>query len=372
MKGNIVLRLVVVTLSVYHVLSADGCGNDNMGSSVRCGDECTGVNGYCTCGDNAEKFDYRDNTTWCCNTSDCRKTGRRGFENILCKKGTLLPLTQPCQSECNIGKSYWAAREYWGCESKDQCIKVQYVQDGVQHCRDRSDERKVNQDLYSPIQWEKLRICHFYGHKDSPGVKCSGQGLGDDCMEYSDWCNERTVMKCAELGGLTSVHTEVCSNNSFWLKHPCTVGRDEGRRCNSEYSGQCYYPHSNKWLLRKTCRDRSHDILPLPDNNTCPQTYFYCLVENKKSCISEYLRCDVHPQCDDGADEKNCKHVYKIKRLTKASGTRTCNHLHYGPNNTINRPEVKILALSCDGEQECAGGVDEMCDPLLTRAQLCA
>ena len=63
--------------------------------------------------------------------------------------------------------------------------------------------------------------------------------------------------------------------------------------------------------------------------------------------------------------------VYKRKGLTKASGTRTCHHLHYGPNNTINKPEVEILALPCDGEEECAGGVDEMCDPLLTRVQLC-
>ena len=146
----------------------------------------------------------------------------------------------------------------------------------------------------------------------------------------------------------------------------------EGRRCNSEYSGQCYYPDRNNHdrFLSKTCRDRSHDILP--KNGSCPSThYFSCLVNKKEFCISEHLWCDLHPQCDTGDDEKNCKHVYKVKRLTKASATRPCHHLHYGPNNTINRPEVEILALPCDGEAECVGGLDEMCDPLLTDFQLC-
>ena len=78
------------------------------------------------------------------------------------------------------------------------------------------------------------------------------------------------------------------------------------------------------------------------------------------------------PQCDDGGDEKNCKYIYKQKRLTKLSGTKPCHHLHYGPGNKINKPEVWILALSCDGgDPECYGGIDEMCDPLLNRLELC-
>ena len=154
------------------------------------------------------------------------------------------------------------------------------MQDGVQHCRDRSDERKIGQDLYSPIQWDKLTTCYQYSNKDSPGVKCSGQGVYDECLRYHEWCNERVVLKCQELGGLTTVHSQVCSNNSFWLKHPCTALNYEGRRCSSEYSGQCYYPDSKDYLLSKICRDRSHDIMPLPKNGSCPPThYFSCLVD---------------------------------------------------------------------------------------------
>ena len=100
-------------------------------------------------------------------------------------------------------------------------------------------------------------------------------------------------MRCSELGGVTTVHTQVCSNNTYWTNLPCTThGGYKGRRCNSEYSGQCYYPDSKDYLwflnLSKTCRDRSHDIMPLPKNGSCPPThYFSCLVNKKESCISE-------------------------------------------------------------------------------------
>ena len=385
MTGGPFLQLLVVTLSFYHALTADGCGMKHI-YSVRCGDECTGAEGYCTCGQYAEKFDYRNDTTWCCNASQCEKKGEKGHENIVCKRGTLLPLTTPCQGECNSGRSYWAARQYWKCDTVDQCIKIQYVHDNVHHCRDRSDERKKEQDVFTPILWDKLKTCYVWaltGDKSKPGVKCSGMGLPNNCLVYDTWCNGRTVMKCSELGGLTSVHTKVCSNNTFWTQRTCRRAYlderkrgviEEGKRCTSEYSGQCYYPLSTdlsvNWYLPKTCKDGSHDIIP--KNGSCPPTYFSCLVEKKKSCLSPKLHCDIHPQCDDGKDEKNCKHIYKMKRLTKLSGTKTCHHLHYGPNNTIEKPEVEILAHACDGGQpECAGGVDEMCDPLLTRAQLC-
>ena len=48
---------------------ADGC-DDRV--NVRCGDECTGDVGSCS-GEDAKKFDSRDNTSWCCNATDCEK-----------------------------------------------------------------------------------------------------------------------------------------------------------------------------------------------------------------------------------------------------------------------------------------------------------
>jgi len=299
MNGRAILHLVMVTYSVYHALSADGCHP----GSVRCGDECTGHShkGSCTCGKDAEQFNYRDNTSWCCNASDCMKIGRNN--DIVCKKGTLLPLTTPCHGECSTEISHYAARQYWGCERKDQCIKIQYVQDGIEHCYDGSDERQANKDFYSPIQWDKLTTCYPYskfGNDKWPGVKCSGQGLADDCMNYGMWCNERTALKCSELGGRTSVHTEVCSNSTYWTDLPCTEAYAysyEGKRCTSENSGQCYFPDSNVWFLSKTCIDGSHDTQ-----------------QDNKINISE-----VEPKCVGGVDEMCESGVIRVELLLVTS-----------------------------------------------------
>ena len=365
------ISLVVGALSVHNAMGADGCGGavgEHVGGySVRCGEKCTGPRGYCTCGKGNKKFNVFDSTTWCCNASQCQKTGK----DIVCEKGTPIPLTTPCNGKCNTGRSYFASRQYWTCDGKKQCIKIQHWQDKVHHCLDRSDERLRQEDVFLPIQWNLLTPCKE--GQSWAGVRCSNQGLPADCLEYALWCNENNVMKCHELGGRTSVHKEVCSNNTFWTRQTCRYDGKKGRRCSSGNSGQCYYPGSrNHLFVQETCKDGSHDIRSKSKNSSCPPKYISCKVNGKDSCLAPFLHCDMHPQCDDGKDEKDCKYVYKMKGLTKPRGTRTCHHLHYGPNNTIKKPEVEILALVCDGgEPECDGGVDEMCDPLLTRAQLC-
>merc|ERR1712179_211577 len=269
------ILLLLVTLCIYPALTADGCSDSwgGGGLSVRCGDQCTGVGGYCTCGKDAAKFNFRDNTSWCCGASMCE---RKGNFDIVCEEGSLLPLTTPCQGECNTGIGFDAARQYWSCDSKDQCIKIQHVSDKVHHCHDSSDEM-ITQDVYTPIQWDKLTTCYLYGDEDRPGVRCSGQGMPGDCQLYSRWCNENTVLKCSELGGLTTVHTEVCSNKTFWLNHPCTSTirgvQQGGRRCSAEYSGQCYYPNSTDYRRSKTCKDGSHNIPYGSDKKVIVESY---------------------------------------------------------------------------------------------------
>ena len=167
-------NLAVVQLSVYHALSADGCGNSiyhkDGGSSVKCGTECTGVYGSCTCGENTKSFNHLDNTTLCCNGRECQKNGN----DIFCKYGIPLPLTTPCEGECNDHRSYFGGRQYRSCNSKAQCIKIQHFSDGVYHCSDRSDERRRPEDAFTPIEWDKLTSCSYmFGYA---GLKCSGQG----------------------------------------------------------------------------------------------------------------------------------------------------------------------------------------------------
>ena len=193
------------------------------------------------------------------------------------RKVTPIPLNTPCNGKCNTGRSFYGGRQYWTCDNKEQCIKIQHWADKIHHCKDRSDERKRPEDVYSPIQWDQMTTCG--NTSDPPGVKCNGW-----CMPYYHWCNELSVMKCRELGGRTTVHKEVCSNNTFWTGLPCRYYSNEGKRCSSGYSGQCYFARPQKskiWrFLLKTCKDSSHDIFPLPSTGSCSPRYFPCLVNN--------------------------------------------------------------------------------------------
>ena len=54
-------------LIVCKAEAADRCN----GFSVKCGDSCTYFGGDCTCVNNTKSFDFTDNTTWCCDASQC-------------------------------------------------------------------------------------------------------------------------------------------------------------------------------------------------------------------------------------------------------------------------------------------------------------
>ena len=252
----ILFHLVVVLLLYITTVGADDC------AGVRCGEECTGALGFCTCGKDAKKFTVFDNTTWCCNASLCERNGI----DIICMKGTPLPLTTPCQGHCNTADRSNTGRKYRMCESKDQCVKIQYWQDNeAVDCKDHSDEKKMEDDVFSPIQWDKLATCYVTDDRSYPGVKCSGQGLSEDCLPYKEWCRETWLMQCEELGGRTSVHTEICSNKTFWSGRPCKYGDlegSEGRRCSTKYPGQCSYSDSAGWTQNpRTCTEHiSHGI----------------------------------------------------------------------------------------------------------------
>ena len=98
-------------------------------------------------------------------------------------RGQSFPLIEGTGCKLDVNhRSYWAGRQYWACDNKEQCIKIQHLTDGVNHCKDRSDERKRPEDVLSPIQWDMINTCKTRG--GNAGLTCSGQGLNDDCLYY--------------------------------------------------------------------------------------------------------------------------------------------------------------------------------------------
>ena len=298
----------VMLLLAEHGEAADGCGveGDPGHGKVRCGESCTGWGGSCTCGEGSKKFNHRDNRTWCCNGSQCERNGR----DVSCKKGTALPLTTQCEGKCNDFVSHYAQRQYKACDEV-QCIKPEYWADETFHCRDRSDERKRPEQVYTAIQWHNMTKCDYMGKKYLPGVTCTGVEGVPGCLEYPLWCNDKMGSSpCYELGGRNSMHREVCSNNTFWGQHSCKYWDYEGTRCSSGFSGQCFYGKNPPFWMSTTCRDGSH--LVEKKVGDCPLDYFPCLVNGTMSCLHHGLHCDAHPNCQHGIDEKNCRFLQQV------------------------------------------------------------
>jgi hypothetical protein len=212
-------------------------------------------------------------------------------------------------------------------------------------------------------------------------VTCAGASVRDDCLYYYEWCNDKFVASCSHLGGLTTLHQEVCGNNTYWNPKTCRAGDEDGVRCSSAWSGQCFYPNTIYWNLKKTCADGSDEIhsrgtncsnladpnkctssclTPTPGCTACTNTsYINCTREGLDVCIAPHLLCDLHPNCDEGEDEKDCMFVYKKKGLTSIYGTFPCDAPFYGPGNKITNATVKILAVRCNSVPECWDDQDE-------------
>ena len=355
---------------------------------MRCGEEC---GSSCVCGAGGERFDSKSDV-WCCGGADCEKD-RSG--DISCAKGVTQPLTIPCEGKCNDYSAGWAgARHYRICnKTLRQCVKTSQWTNRKIECLDRTDEEDDRSGA-PPIDWE-VKECDAYGYKSMPGLTCDGAGVYDDCLDYSYWCNEKYVASCGHLGGLTSLHQEVCGNHTYWHAKTCRWWDEEGVRCSSHYNGQCYYPNTTNWWLMKTCADGSDEIHTVgsicsnpADPNKCtsscltPTTgctactnpsYLTCKRKGVDVCLAPHLLCDLHPNCDGGQDEKDCMMEYKEKRLTSPYGTFPCDAPFYGPGNKITNATVRILAVRCDSEPECYEDQDEVgCqDKVLTRLELC-
>ena len=220
--------------------------------------------------------------------------------------------------------------------------------DGKYQCIDRSDENPYSK-ITKQLNLTRIRRCKPSSWGLGLGLTCSGRRNG--CLPREHWCaTERlgTPIYCDQLGGFTPNTPELCSNYTFWSQHPCP---EEYPRCTGSRSGQC---------SRGKCDDKS-DIYHPVNSSECAEDSEKCLKDGVSVCLDLTLRCDMHPQCDEGEDEKDCSDAYVTKGMISQSATYSCQSPHHNDDSIT--PTVKILATRCDGREECFRGEDEAdCD----------
>jgi hypothetical protein len=220
---SVLLRSLLVYGLITHHVRADDCGRYRYGL-VRCGEEC---GDSCVCGAGGQKFDFKRDV-WCCDADKCEMDEWSG--GISCANGTTLPLTKPCEGECNdYSAGSYFARHYKSCYSRTQCVMTSQWTYNKIECWDRSDEEEDRSGA-PPNDWQ-VKEC---GNSYYPGLTCDG--TRGDSLGYSSWCNDKIVASCSHLGGLTSLHQEVCRNDTYWHPKTCRDGFKDGVRCSSAWS----------------------------------------------------------------------------------------------------------------------------------------
>ena len=227
-----------------------------------------------------------------------------------------------------------------------QCIWRNKVGDSKYQCVDRSDETPYSKTK-PPLDLTRLQTCDTSA---GTGLTCSD--VWDGCLHRGDWRRSDYTSTCDELGGLPANIPELCTNFTFWSQHPCP---EDWYRCDGANSGQCGGGGNGR-----KCEDKS-DIYHPGNSSACELDSVRCNKKGEMVCLDLSLKCDMHPQCDEGEDEKDCSDTYVTRGLISPSATYRCQSPHHNDNSDT--PTVTNWASRCDGREECFLGEDEAdCD----------
>uniref|UniRef100_A0A671S9X1 Low density lipoprotein receptor-related protein 1Ba n=1 Tax=Sinocyclocheilus anshuiensis TaxID=1608454 RepID=A0A671S9X1_9TELE len=306
-----------------------------------------------------------------------------GVVNCTCRgERILLDDNRSMNSSCNIHSEFQCGN--------GECIDYQLTCDGIEHCKDRSDEkmqycenrncRHGFKSCYNQRCVANHRFCNGLNDcgDNSDEVYCNNSSCSSSerrcadgaCIPASSWCNQ--IINCADasdeknstdcleyyrLGSRASNSERFLSCNSTSLcVHPswiCDGANDCGdytdeihchvHTCEDGHfacpSGNCI---SSVWLCdgQKDCEDGADEF---QCDSSCLWNQFAC---SKNKCIAKQWLCDGEDDCGDGLDESEeiCGSATCAPGLFSCPGSYACV-----PRNWL-----------CDGERDCPDGSDEL------------
>uniref|UniRef100_A0A673K1S7 Low-density lipoprotein receptor-related protein 1B-like n=1 Tax=Sinocyclocheilus rhinocerous TaxID=307959 RepID=A0A673K1S7_9TELE len=267
-----------------------------------------------------------------------------GVVNCTCRGERILLDDNRCvsmNSSCNINSEFQCGN--------GECIDFQLTCDGIEHCKDRSDEK---------IQYCENRNCR-HGFKlcynqrcvanhrfcngvndcgdNSDEVYCNNSSCSSSerrcadgaCIPASSWCNQ--IIDCADASDEKSCNSTDCMEYYRLGFHASNSERFLS--CNS--TSLCVHP---SWICdgANDCGDYADEIHC--HVHTCEDGHFACPSGN---CISSVWLCDGQKDCENGADEFQC------------DSSCLWNQFACSKNKCIAKQWL------CDGEDDCGDGLDE-------------
>uniref|UniRef100_A0A671SCE3 Low density lipoprotein receptor-related protein 1Ba n=1 Tax=Sinocyclocheilus anshuiensis TaxID=1608454 RepID=A0A671SCE3_9TELE len=267
-----------------------------------------------------------------------------GVVNCTCRGERILLDDNRCvsmNSSCNIHSEFQCGN--------GECIDYQLTCDGIEHCKDRSDEkmqycenrncRHGFKSCYNQRCVANHRFCNGLNDcgDNSDEVYCNNSSCSSSerrcadgaCIPASSWCNQ--IINCADASDEKSCNSTDCLE--YYRLGSRASNSERFLSCNS--TSLCVHP---SWICdgANDCGDYTDEIHC--HVHTCEDGHFACPSGN---CISSVWLCDGQKDCEDGADEFQC------------DSSCLWNQFACSKNKCIAKQWL------CDGEDDCGDGLDE-------------